>query len=118
CSSAQEPLRAIPSCAKNQPKADTPIVAPRRCSAWTASGQSEGAGSDVVPVETWPPRGHASAMDPLPPPRAFFLMLFSGWVNRHQQAMSDYLLEENRILRRPTVRDDCARPMTSDADSP
>jgi len=57
-------------------------------------------------------------MDPLPPPRAFFLMLFSGWVNRHQQAMSDYLLEENRILRRPTVRDDCARPMTSDADSP
>jgi putative transposase len=43
--------------------------------------------------------GHASAMDPLPPPLAFFLLLFSGWVNRHQQAVIDYLLEENRVLR-------------------
>jgi len=24
---------------------------------------------------------------------------FSGWVNRHQQAIIDYLLEENRVLR-------------------
>ena len=38
-------------------------------------------------------------MDPLPPPFAFFLLLFSGWVNRHQQAVIDYLLEENRVLR-------------------
>jgi hypothetical protein len=38
-------------------------------------------------------------MDPLPPPLAFFLLLFSGWVNRHQQAVIDYLLEENRVLR-------------------
>ena len=38
-------------------------------------------------------------MDPLPPPLAFFLLLFSGWVNRQQQAVIDYLLEENRILR-------------------
>jgi putative transposase len=30
---------------------------------------------------------------------AFFLLLFSGWVNRHQQAVIDYLLEENRVLR-------------------
>jgi hypothetical protein len=37
--------------------------------------------------------------DPLPPPLAFFLVLFSGWVNRHQQAVIEYLLEENRILR-------------------
>src|SRR5262249_11174517 len=43
--------------------------------------------------------GHASAMDPLPPPFGFFLLLFSGWVNRHQQAVIDYLLEENRVLR-------------------
>jgi hypothetical protein len=38
-------------------------------------------------------------MDPLPPPLAFFFLLFSGWVNRHQQAVIDYLLEENRVLR-------------------
>jgi hypothetical protein len=38
-------------------------------------------------------------MDPLPPPLAFLLLLVSGWVNRHQQAVIDYLLEENRVLR-------------------
>ena len=38
-------------------------------------------------------------MDLLPPPLAFFLLLFSGWINRQQQAVIDYLLEENRILR-------------------
>jgi hypothetical protein len=38
-------------------------------------------------------------MDPLPPPLAFFLLLVSGWVNGHQQAVIDYLLEENRVLR-------------------
>jgi len=32
------------------------------------------------------PLGHAFAMDPLPPPFAFFLLLFAGWVNRQQQA--------------------------------
>lgn len=38
-------------------------------------------------------------MDPLPPSLTFFLLLFSGWINRHQQAVIDYLLEENRVLR-------------------
>ena len=38
-------------------------------------------------------------MDPLPPPLAFFCLLFSGWVNRQQQAVIEYLLEENRVLR-------------------
>src|SRR5215475_5192075 len=38
-------------------------------------------------------------MDALPPALAFFLLLFSGWVNRQQQAVIDYLLEENRVLR-------------------
>ena len=38
-------------------------------------------------------------MEPLPPPLAFLLLLFSGWVNRQQQAVIDYLLEENRVLR-------------------
>ena len=37
-------------------------------------------------------------MDALSPPLAFFLLLFSGWVNRQQQAVIDYLLEENRRL--------------------
>jgi transposase InsO family protein len=43
--------------------------------------------------------GHAVAMDALPPPLAFFILLFAGWVNRQQQAIIDYLLEENRVLR-------------------
>jgi hypothetical protein len=38
-------------------------------------------------------------MNSLPPPLAFFVLLFSGWINRHQQAIIDYLLEENRVLR-------------------
>jgi hypothetical protein len=38
-------------------------------------------------------------MDPLPPPLGFFFLLFSGWVNRQQQSVIDYLREENRILR-------------------
>jgi len=38
-------------------------------------------------------------MAPVSPPLALFLLLFSGWVNRNQQAVIDYLLEENRILR-------------------
>jgi hypothetical protein len=38
-------------------------------------------------------------MAPLPPPLTFFLLLFSGWINRHQQAVIDYLTEENRVLR-------------------
>ncbi len=37
-------------------------------------------------------------MDALPPPLALFLLLFSGWVNRQQQTVIDYLLEENRVL--------------------
>jgi hypothetical protein len=33
------------------------------------------------------------------PALALFLLLLSGWVNRQQQAVIDYLLEENRVLR-------------------
>ena len=35
------------------------------------------------------------------PPKAlhFLLLLFSGWVNRHQSEVIDYLKEENRVLR-------------------
>jgi len=38
-------------------------------------------------------------MDLLRRPLTFFLLLFSGWVNRHQQAVIEYLLEQNRVLR-------------------
>ena len=38
-------------------------------------------------------------MDSRPRPLAFLLLLVSGWVNRQQQSVIDYLLEENRILR-------------------
>ncbi len=48
------------------------------------------------------PSGQAATMDPLPAPLDFLLLLFSGWVNRQQQAAIDYLLEENRVLRAVT----------------
>ena len=38
-------------------------------------------------------------MDPLPPPLTFFLLLVSGWLNRHKQEVIDYLREQNRVLR-------------------
>jgi putative transposase len=38
-------------------------------------------------------------MSRLPPPLAFLFPLFAGWVNRQQQDVIEYLLEENRILR-------------------
>ena len=46
-------------------------------------------------------------MDRLPSPLAFFVLLFSGWVNRQQQAVIDYLLEENRVLRAANGSDEC-----------
>jgi hypothetical protein len=56
-------------------------------------------------------------MASVPPPVAV-LLLFSGWVNRHQQAIIDYLVEENRVLRAAIGSDDCTSPTTSDAVSP
>ena len=38
-------------------------------------------------------------MDSLAHPFAFFLLLFSGWINRQQQDVIEYLREENRVLR-------------------
>ena len=38
-------------------------------------------------------------MDSLPPPLAFLVLVFAGWINRQQQAAIEYLLEENRVLR-------------------
>jgi putative transposase len=38
-------------------------------------------------------------MDSLPAPFVFVVFLVAGWVNRQQQAVIDYLLEENRVLR-------------------
>jgi len=36
---------------------------------------------------------------PVPPALHFLLRMFAGWVNRQQQQVIDYLLEENRVLR-------------------
>ena len=32
-------------------------------------------------------------------PLRVLLLAFSGWINRHQQEVIDYLVEENRVLR-------------------
>ena len=48
-------------------------------------------------------------------PLQFLLFTLAGWINRHQQAVIDYLLEENRVLkgllggRRPRLTDDQRR---------
>ncbi len=45
-------------------------------------------------------------------PWKFFLITIAGWINRHQQDVIDYLVEENRVLkgqlrgRRLRVNDD------------
>jgi hypothetical protein len=51
-------------------------------------------------------------MDSLPPPLAFVVLNFAGWVNRRQQAVIDYLLEENRVLR--TAQGARRLPLTDD----
>src|SRR5204863_9242665 len=43
--------------------------------------------------------GTLGVMDALPPPLAFVVFVLAGWVNRQQQAVIEYLLEENRVLR-------------------
>ena len=38
-------------------------------------------------------------MSPLPQPFHLLLMMFAGWVNRHQLDVIEYLQEENRVLK-------------------
>ena len=38
-------------------------------------------------------------MDKLPPPIRLLVFMLAGWVNREQQAVIDYLKEENAVLR-------------------
>lgn len=38
-------------------------------------------------------------MNAMPPALTFLLLTFAGWVNRRQQKVIGYLLEENRVLR-------------------
>ena len=43
--------------------------------------------------------GQAGRMDKLSPPLRLLILMFAGWVNREQQAVIDYLREENAVLR-------------------
>jgi len=97
-----------PWCAKTRPSAD-----PGRLVLSTPSeeafcrgnpAQSDGAQDATTSylLNRGCPSGQAATMDPLPAPLDFLLLLFSGWVNRQQQAAIDYLLEENRVLRAVT----------------
>jgi hypothetical protein len=64
--------------------------------------------------------GHASTMDPLPPPFAFFVLLFSGWVNRQQQAVIEYLDRDPLYTTafRRLLRDSGVKPVVLPAWSP
>ena len=37
--------------------------------------------------------------EPVPSPLRLLLVTLAGWVNRHQQEVIEYLVEENRVLR-------------------
>ena len=53
-------------------------------------------------------------MGSLPPPLTVVLLFFAGSVNREQQTVIDYLLEENRVLSAAHLAG-CASPTTEDA---
>jgi len=57
-------------------------------------------------------------MDSLPSPLAFVLLFFAGSVNRQQQAIIDYLIEENRSSALRLCRTGCASPTASGAARP
>ena len=42
---------------------------------------------------------YSAAMSSLFQPFHLLLMMFAGWVNRHQLDVIDYLQEENRVLK-------------------
>src|ERR1700688_4907281 len=43
---------------------------------------------------------YSPAMFPLLQPVQLLLLMFAGWVNRHQLDVIEYLQEENRVLKR------------------
>jgi hypothetical protein len=46
-------------------------------------------------------------------PFQFLLVAVSGWINQRQQAVIEYLREENRVDRSSSGDSDCASMMTS-----
>ena len=42
---------------------------------------------------------YSAAMSPLLQPVQMLLLMFAGWVNRHQLDVIEYLQEENRVLK-------------------
>jgi hypothetical protein len=51
----------------------------------------------MMPHDSWPP-GILAAMFPPFQPLQLLLVIFAGWVNRHQLDVIEYLQEENRVL--------------------
>ena len=54
--------------------------------------------SNLARLALGQPLGHACAMDSLPPPFAFIVLLFAGWVNRQQQTVIDLCLVKRPFL--------------------
>jgi len=72
---------------------------------------------DVVRLAQWPGRSANPPGVELAPmsaaPLQFLLLLFAGWVDRRQQAVIDYLVEENRSSASSWVAAGCGSQMTS-----
>jgi hypothetical protein len=61
---------------------------------------------------------YSSAMSPLLRPVQMLLLMFAGWVNRHQLDVIEYLQEENRVLKERMVGGAFVSPMPNAVDSP
>jgi len=57
-------------------------------------------------------------MSSLLQPLDLLLMMFAGWVNRHQLDVIDYLQEENRVLKERRGGRRSVSPTPNDGDSP
>jgi hypothetical protein len=53
---------------------------------------------------------YSAAMSPLLRPIQMLLLMFAGWVNRHQLDVIEYLQEENRVLKEPIAKVSSRRP--------
>jgi hypothetical protein len=63
-------------------------------------------------------RRYNHTMSPSFAPLQLLLMMFAGWINRHQLDVIDYLQEENRVLKERLGGRRLRSPMPNAVDSP
>src|SRR5882762_45766 len=94
------PIFSTSCCAKTRPKRDSRKAPPHYDVVGEPSALWSLRSRTTIQARLEPTRTCVKLppMDPLPSPLAFCLLLFSGWINRQQQAVIEYLREENRVV--------------------